>query len=159
MPVKAIVFVDDGSTIRKREMVWDGVSLTDDKNRQKFLIRSKPRGMTLPGRFGIGSRSMQAFFASSKTSTSFDPIPEDYDGVTIEGPTMMNVGIDQRPGMPDRPYIITPEQIYERSDSSDLKALNLARGMQKQLLLLAMGAGGAAMVILYFAWSTFQGAF
>src|SRR5581483_4257810 len=83
---------------------------------------------------------------------------EEVEGVTVPAPMWASSVIDVDPATGDeRPYRVTPEYIFEQSDSSDVRAWNQQQGTNKTMLWLAAGAGAAGMVMLYFVFQLVKG--
>lgn len=83
---------------------------------------------------------------------------EEVEGVTVPAPAWASTVIDIDPATGDeRPYRVTPEYIFEQSDSSDVRAWNQQQGTNKTMLWLAAGAGAAGMVMLYFVFQLVKG--
>lgn len=135
-----MAYVVDGNVVRKKECEWDGESLIEKSKRRKYVVQSAPLLMTERGALGVGSRAVNAFFVSSETATTFDP---------PRGKSTITNG--------DKSYQVTPEMIFEMCDAADMKALNLSQGIPWFLVWMSFGAGGAAMVILYFLFGILQG--
>ena len=161
MPRKVTCYIVDGTQVVPKKMVWEGTSLvSNDKDRLRFLVRSKPRNMTKSAFGGLVSKSRNVFFASTRSATTYDP--DDFNGVTLDDPAQESIatsdtidGYDADKNPIFRKYRITPEHIYEVSENSDLKGLNLALRPSWPILFMAMGAGAGAFVLLFVIIRTF----
>jgi hypothetical protein len=179
----AIAIIVDGHVVRKLPAVWDGTALVEKKRRRKYIVLSEPYLMTEKAGL-LGTKAVNVFFVSTRTATSWDPDtmnkwvedvkrlrePKEDEvspkerpvGVTTMAPDWMSSVedemVDPATGqVVTRPYRVTPEFIFEQSDSSDMKAWNQQQATSKTMLWLAAGAGAAGMVMLYFVFQLVKG--
>jgi hypothetical protein len=173
----AIIFSVDGHVIRKVSGEWDGTALIEKGRRRKYIVMSSPYIMT--EKAGFGTKAVNVFFASTQTATTWDvatmnkfvedlrklgapkkgePTEEEPQGATIPPPNWVNVitDVDILTGV-KQPYRVTPEYIFEQSESSDIRAWNQQQATSKMMLWLAGGAGAAGMVMLYFVFQLVKG--
>ena len=162
---KCLIITTNGKIwSRPKAATEDGVAVTAKKTRQKWLIRAPPFTYTkTTGPFSKQAYNLYLCHLNSTTTVSLTKNekwwkrgakPETvkgaptYDGETIGVPNIQSLGTDTDLNGDNYDYVITPEHLYERSDSADLLAMNLASKLPWPIIFLAMGAGGGLFLII-----------